>query len=366
MSTTEAKVLDAICARGTQNFTGAEIAGEAGLCRRTVYKIIRKLNAQGKRSLEWLSISCGAYAILAFGLAPGLYMRNLSAFALQLLPAALLLCAFGLVVAAIVVRPAAPHTFLAGIVRRRGGGALRIAMGMCFGMAAFWTVKFEIPHFVSFYADRSLADVDRLLHFGDPWRWIHSVVPAAAMLPMLVIYFPAWLVCFFGCIALAAFHPSDSLRSRYLLSFAFVYAGLGNVLAALGASVGPIFYDQFVGEGRFAELVLALKDNQDAGYLFFVADRLHAAYASGAGDIFSGISAMPSIHVAVATLNALFLGQINLRLGIIGWAFSALTLIGSVYFGWHYAVDGYVSILAVLLIWRATGQLTAKDEGAGR
>ena len=49
MTTTEAKVLDAIRARGTQNFTGAEIASEAGLCRQTVYKIIRKLNAQGHR-----------------------------------------------------------------------------------------------------------------------------------------------------------------------------------------------------------------------------------------------------------------------------------------------------------------------------
>ena len=49
MTTTEVKVLDAILGRGTQNFSGAEIAGEAGLCRQTVYKIIRKLNAKGHR-----------------------------------------------------------------------------------------------------------------------------------------------------------------------------------------------------------------------------------------------------------------------------------------------------------------------------
>ena len=45
----EPRVLDAIRARGTRNFTGAEIADEAGLCRQTVYKIITKLNAQGHR-----------------------------------------------------------------------------------------------------------------------------------------------------------------------------------------------------------------------------------------------------------------------------------------------------------------------------
>ena len=45
----EPRVLDAIRARGTRNFTGAEIANEAGLCRQTVYKIITSLNGQGHR-----------------------------------------------------------------------------------------------------------------------------------------------------------------------------------------------------------------------------------------------------------------------------------------------------------------------------
>jgi len=49
MTTIETRVLDAIRARGTRNFTGAEIAGEAGLCRQTVYKIISRLNDQGHK-----------------------------------------------------------------------------------------------------------------------------------------------------------------------------------------------------------------------------------------------------------------------------------------------------------------------------
>lgn len=308
-----------------------------------------------RRPLVWLSIFCGAYASAAFSLAPALYMRNLSAFALQFVPAALVLSASGILLFSIVSRPAAPLTQLAGIIRQRGSGALVIAAVMSIGMAAFWTVKFHIPNLVPFYADPVFAEIDRMLHFGDPWRWVHSIMPAAAMRPMLVAYFPLWLLAFIGCIALAAFHPNDRLRSRYLLSFAATYAVLGTVLAAFGASVGPIFYDRFLGESRFSELVLTLKQNEGASYHFFVADRLYAAYTSGAEDIFAGISAMPSIHVAVAALNALFLSQISLRLGIAAWAFAALTLLGSVYFGWHYAVDGYVSIAAVLAFWRIFG-----------
>ena len=46
---TEAAIFDAIRARGTRNFTGSEIAREAGVCRQTVYKVIHKLNGQGHR-----------------------------------------------------------------------------------------------------------------------------------------------------------------------------------------------------------------------------------------------------------------------------------------------------------------------------
>ena len=45
----ESRVLDAIRARGTRNFTGAQIADEVGLCRQTIYKIITALKSQGHR-----------------------------------------------------------------------------------------------------------------------------------------------------------------------------------------------------------------------------------------------------------------------------------------------------------------------------
>ncbi|WP_429811883.1 phosphatase PAP2 family protein [Ensifer sp. B1-9] len=306
--------------------------------------------------LAWPSISCGVFAVIAGSVAPALYVRNLSAFAVQFVPAALALCTLSLAGAAIVRRPAAPLSELARTIRRLGAGVLGIAAGMCFGMAAFWTMKFQIPRFVPFYADRALAEMDRMLQFGDPWRWAHFLVPWPAAMPvMLAVYFPGWLISLFGCIALAALHPSDALRSRYLLSLAAIYLGLGIVFAAVGSSVGPLSYDRFLGGDRFTDLILVLKQGDGADYHFFIADRLDAAYTSGAKDILAGISAMPSIHVAVATLNALFLTQIHRWLAIAGWVFVALTMFGSVYFGWQYAVDGYVSVAAVLLFWRLFG-----------
>ena len=61
---------------------------------------------------------------------------------------------------------------------------------------------------------------------------------------------------------------------------------------------------------------------------------------------------MPSMHVALAVLNAIFASSLNRWAGILAWARAAAIMFGSVYFGWHYALDGYVSIAAVIIIWR--------------
>ena len=65
---------------------------------------------------------------------------------------------------------------------------------------------------------------------------------------------------------------------------------------------------------------------------------------------------MPSMHVAFVTLNAFFLSGFGRRWAVAGWSFAALILFGSVYTGWHYAVDGYLSILVVSAIWYLIGR----------
>ena len=37
-------------------------------------------------------------------------------------------------------------------------------------------------------------------------------------------------------------------------------------------------------------------------------------------------------------------------------------LLGSIYLGWHYAIDGYVSIIAVVLIWKLAGVILANSK----
>ncbi len=65
----------------------------------------------------------------------------------------------------------------------------------------------------------------------------------------------------------------------------------------------------------------------------------------------SGISAFPSVHLGIATLTALYLFERQRYLLLPGIAFVAVILFLSVYSGYHYAIDGYFSIVAVIGLW---------------
>jgi hypothetical protein len=170
---------------------------------------------------------------------------------------------------------------------------------------------------------------------------------------------PVWIILYFGTVIVAAFHPGSRERCRYLIAFAMTIAVVGTAMAAALSSVGPIFYDRILGGQRFDDLSYALQQNEASQLLLRISDRLYLAYLSGPQNYLAGISAMPSVHVAISVLNALFLSSINRWFGVAGWCFAAIIMFGSVYFGWHYALDGYVSIAAAVLIWRQAGRWTA-------
>ena len=66
---------------------------------------------------------------------------------------------------------------------------------------------------------------------------------------------------------------------------------------------------------------------------------------------------MPSLHIAMATLFALVGWTIDRRLGIAATLFAVGIFIGSIHLGWHYAVDGYVSAPATVMLWLLAGWL---------
>lgn len=72
--------------------------------------------------------------------------------------------------------------------------------------------------------------------------------------------------------------------------------------------------------------------------------------------LFGGISAMPSMHMAWTYMWAFAAWQINRGLGIVAHFYAVIIWIGSVHLGWHYFVDGLVSLIVVTIIWQLFGR----------
>lgn len=92
-----------------------------------------------------------------------------------------------------------------------------------------------------------------------------------------------------------------------------------------------------------------------------VQDLLWSAYNGRETGLVKGISAMPSMHVAIVCLFVLLGWRVNRIAGIGFTIFAAIIMVGSVHLGWHYAIDGYLAIILTFLIWRAVGFLVKRS-----
>ena len=153
----------------------------------------------------------------------------------------------------------------------------------------------------------------------------------------------------------AAMYAKRPLHLRYLTALALTTAVVGTLLATLLSSAGPIFYDQILNDTRYADLLATLRQRAYNEHVLYYSNYLMESYKTGTPVLGAGISAMPSMHVAIATLNALYLARLNRWAGVAGWSFAIFIVFGSVYTGWHYVEDGYVAMLVVILIWRRCG-----------
>jgi hypothetical protein len=76
-----------------------------------------------------------------------------------------------------------------------------------------------------------------------------------------------------------------------------------------------------------------------------------------------GIAAMPSLHVAAHVLFALWIRRLARPLLLLFVLAAALTFVGSVVTGWHFAVDGYIGALLAWFSYRAAVWMEPVPEG---
>jgi hypothetical protein len=234
------------------------------------------------------------------------------------------------------------------------GTVLFCAVAVLYG--TYSSVKNTLPDIApGFTWDVRLADVDRLLHGGyDPGTVLAQVTPLWVTRSVDFVYLYIWGLLLLGVTSWAAVTKRHRLRLQFFSTYVLCWALIGNVLAGLFLAGGPCYYAHMTGDGqRFAALMASV----DGTIATAIQDYLWKLFTGEAPGFGSGISAFPSMHLSVATFVSLYLGATNRWLGVFGALFTATILFGSVRLGWHYAIDGYASIVITVLIWIAMGRV---------
>ena len=214
---------------------------------------------------------------------------------------------------------------------------------------SFVAIKNAIPALVPFYLDPPLVQLDRILFLGfDPWQITHAVIGEQGT-RFLDWAYVAWSVPATLLVLWACFDRNPRFQFASVFTLFCCWVGLGNVLAILLSSVGPIFYEQFYGASDFVPLMANLPAD-----LNLHTSKAFLLDAYGRGDFGSGISAAPSLHVAITMLIFIMLRDKfrNRAITLLASAYVALIFVGSIHLAWHYAIDGIISLIAVPLFWK--------------
>jgi hypothetical protein len=218
-------------------------------------------------------------------------------------------------------------------------------------MGALMWLKVMLPLSVGFWADATLAAADHALFFTDPWRvaqflfgWASALIDKA---------YVSWAPVKFSLLIFVLSRPEGEAKSRLLITY-FLTVSTCTLAQYLLPSAGPIFYQQLGLGDRFAELPVHPWVETTREYLW-------QDYLRSGGKIGGGISAMPSVHVAVALWIALTVRSYFPRFEVIGFIYFFLILFGSVLLGWHYAVDGIAACLITSLAWILARVITRRS-----
>lgn len=234
-------------------------------------------------------------------------------------------------------------------------------------LGSFTVFKSIIPHLKPFQYDALFMSLDRMLFLGhDPWRVTHALFGDAVSTWVLQQFYIYWFALMWMSLAYVTLRSDlRCLRAHYLLAFSLSFIVIGCLGALLFSSAGPCYYDWAAPSPNVYEPLMERLYNLDEELRAMSPPRslnglvlqqyLNDAHDNGNIVFGGGISAMPSMHVAVATLVALVAWSYKHWLGLLLVPCIFIIWVGSIHLGWHYAVDGIVAFFLVLIVWWCSG-----------
>lgn len=242
----------------------------------------------------------------------------------------------------------------------RIAGALLFVLLLAPFMSAFTSWKRAIPQFRPFSWDGPLTRAALAMN-GGRLEW--QVLQPALGHPLVTLAIDRVYVGWYAVVTVftlwQAWSPRRDLRGRYMLTLVLCWIVLGTGVAALWPAAGPVYYGMVHGGPDPYAPLMAYLHRVDARYDLWAIELqdllrngyLHPQHAR----MYEGIAAMPSLHVALPVLFTIVAWRTHHVLGALFLAFAFLIFLGSIHLGWHYALDGYVSIAGVIGIWALTG-----------
>jgi hypothetical protein len=216
------------------------------------------------------------------------------------------------------------------------------------GASLFLPLKYAIPGQMPFWLDIPLADVERRLFGADPWQLLDRLL-GAALVPVDRLY-ALWLPTQTLGLFLVMVQPPSAAKSRALIAYGLAWFVLGVVAAMLCSSVGPIFYDRLFGGERFAALGQTLT-GRGAWVVVAESDAMWRSFATGEPGFVAGISAFPSMHIAIGLWLYLVARALAPRAAPVAAAYFLFVWVASVQLGWHYVADGLAGAVGLVALW---------------
>jgi len=237
-------------------------------------------------------------------------------------------------------------------------GAVLVALLAVPVQTSFQSLKQAIGVVIGFPWDRRLDRWDRLIHGGPAWHWFSVVIAHRTALRTIDALYLLWFLQVLALFIWASWTPNRLLRERTLIAMLLLWIGAGTIGAAVTASAGPCY----VPVAEYQELVRRLDAYSPELFARFNQQGIWKLHEERIWGPLAGVSAMPSMHVAFATLAA-FVAWTRARwLGVVAALYAIAIQVGAVVLAWHYAIDGYAGAISASCCWVAAGYIGEKRE----
>ncbi|MCW2777573.1 MAG: beta-carotene 15,15-monooxygenase [Frankiales bacterium] len=227
---------------------------------------------------------------------------------------------------------------------------------------AYRNLKGFLPFARDGVDDTWLLTLDRVFLLGhDPSAVLHTLLGTGVSAHVLSFVYVAFL--FFVPLSLGAslVWSRDATRGAWYVTALTSCWTLGALSYYLVPSLGPVYARPRMFKDLPVTSVTHLQES-------LLANRVEVLTDPWATQALHGIGAFASLHVAVVLTAALIVQRMGLSpvLRVTMWVYFVLTVLSTIYFGWHYVLDDIagagIGWVSVWFAGRATGQDHASRE----